>query len=307
MFDVTASDGIVISRLDGHIDAGNWNVEVYMTPGGYGGKEGTPGAWTLIGSVNVVGQGDVSTGGLKTPLPLALDIPVAAGQTVGLYVTLSNGTAMNYTNGSVEGSIFASDASVSITEGLGVAYPFGGTFSPRVWNGTLYYSIDCDGNGVADGQDILNNPSADIDGDGNLDVCVAPPLMADTYSLSVATGGTQTFALTSVNPGDVYMLLGSTSGTAPGMTAGGFTLPLNNDIYFMHTLIYPNSNPLTNSYSTFNPGPGAVGVSTATYTLQPAYDPGLVGLTAHHAFVVMDPASGFCTAVSNPVPVDFMP
>lgn len=307
MFDVVAGDNIVISRVDGHIDAGSWNVEVYATPGGYAGKESTPGAWTLIGSVNVVGQGDVSSGGKKTPIPLALDLPVAAGQTMGLYVTLSNGTSMNYTNGSSEGAVFASDRSVAITEGKGIAYPFGASFSPRVWNGTLYYTIDCNGNGIADDQDILNNPNADIDGDGNLDVCVAPPLMADTYALSVAAGGVQTFALTTANPGDLYMLLGTTSGTTPGMAAGPFTLPLNQDVYFMHTLIEPNKTPLTNSYSTFNPGPGAVGVATATFTLQPAYDPALIGLTAHHAYVVMDQVTGYCTSVSNPVPVDFLP
>jgi hypothetical protein len=307
MFDVVATDSLVITRVDAHIDAGNWNVEVYWTPGGYGGKQSNPGAWTLLGSVPVIGGGDVSLGGVKTPIPLALNLPVAAGQTVGMYVTLSDGSAMNYTNGSLEGSVFVSDSSVSILEGLGVAYPFSGNFSPRVWNGTLYYSQDCDGNGIADDQDILNNPTADIDGDGNLDVCVAPPLMADVYTLSVAAGGVQNFALTAPNPGDIYMLLGSTSGTTPGMAAGPFTLPLNQDIYFMHTLIRPNINPLTNSYSTFNPGPGAVGVSTATFTLQPNYDPILVGLTSHHAFVVMDATTGDCTSVSNPVPITFLP
>ena len=48
---------------------------------------------------------------------------------------------MNYTDGTSQGSVYTSDANMQILEGVGLEYPFSGTpFSPRMWNGTIYYS-----------------------------------------------------------------------------------------------------------------------------------------------------------------------
>lgn len=187
MFDVRAETDIVVTRLDAHIDSGGTTVEIYTTPGTYMGKETSPGAWTMLGSVAVTGMGDVSTGGAKTPIPLTLDIPMQAGETLGFYVT-TTGSSMNYTNGSSEGAIFATDGNVSITEGKGVAHPFGGNFSPRVWNGTLYYmlggSVDQEGYkelyaiGGGANDALLGTgatPVADRNGDGITDYALGAP------------------------------------------------------------------------------------------------------------------------------------
>jgi len=141
MFDVKAEEDIIVTRIDAHIDAGTFDVEVYTTPTTYQGKTTSLAQWTLIGKVSVIGLGDVSTGGQKTPIPMPLDIPISAGQTMGFYVTLANGSSINYTNGIQEGAVLATDSVLTIYEGLGVGYPASGTFSPRDWNGTMYYTL----------------------------------------------------------------------------------------------------------------------------------------------------------------------
>lgn len=136
MFNVLATQKIQIVGLECSFDPGTFNVEVYTVPGGYAGNEANPGAWTLQASGSVVSNGY----DLPTPLPFALDITVPSGTTLGFYVTSSSGSSMNYTDGlgTLPGTA-ASNNSLSISEGLGVAYPFSSTYSPRVWNGTVLY------------------------------------------------------------------------------------------------------------------------------------------------------------------------
>ena len=137
----------------------------------------------------------------------------------------------------------------------------------------------------------------------------AQTLTADVHQLSVAQGGTQTFTLDAgvAHALDTYLLLGSVSGTTPGQPVDGQLLPLNYDTYFLHTLVHPNSPPLGNSWGLLSsalPGPG--GMATATFTLPPKLDPTLVGMTVHHAFVVLDWSTGMVSLTSNAVPVDLV-
>ena len=37
------------------------------------------------------------------------------------------------------GAVYVQDANVQVLEGVGIGYPFTGVFTPRVWNGTVYY------------------------------------------------------------------------------------------------------------------------------------------------------------------------
>ena len=191
------------------------------------------------------------------------------------------------------------------------------------WHKNLLLT-DCNGNGIKDSADIQSGTStdcnfngipddcevliygADVDGDGILDECVAPALMADTYEIRVSTGGVQTFALKAPGGQDAYLLLGSASGMSPGLAAGGVTLPLNVDAYFTRTFNMPSVFPLGNSFGFLNPTPSG-GEATATFTLTPGLATGLVGLVIHHAYVTIDPLTGLLTSVSNAVPTTLTP
>lgn len=139
---VGGADGVNISSFAAH-DAeaagtpSDW--EIYYRPGSYTGSEGTPSDWTLVGSATgVASQGP----GNPTPLPIAVNVFIPLGETYSFYVTRTDGSLVEYTNGTSEGAVFASDGNVGLLEGVGIAYPFDtslGIFSPRVFNGTVQY------------------------------------------------------------------------------------------------------------------------------------------------------------------------
>ncbi|MEM7306399.1 MAG: aryl-sulfate sulfotransferase [Planctomycetota bacterium] len=98
-----------------------------------------------------------------------------------------------------------------------------------------------------------------------------------------------------------YVLLGSTSGTEPGITAGGVTLPLNPlDGYFLLSLTNPVVDPYVGQLN-------AAGTATATFKLPAGTDPGLAGLIAHHAYGVLNPLTGQVFLASNPEPLLLVP
>lgn len=138
MFDVVALSDVTINDLDVNLDPGSWTVEVYVVTAGttFVGNETNAGAWTLVGTASVTSAGT----NVATNLGLSLGYTVTTGSTQGFYVTVNNGSGMNYTNGTTLGAVFASDANMQILEGVGKSYPFGSTFTPRVWNGTIHYT-----------------------------------------------------------------------------------------------------------------------------------------------------------------------
>ena len=145
MFDIVAAADVTITGLDLNLAAGTWDIEVYAVTGGgsHVGVENLPGAWTLMATV----PGLVSNGAdVPTPLSVNPAIQVPIGGTRGIYVTCTSGTGMRYTSGLAAplGAVVAADATVQILMGRGVVYPFGTTFTPRLWNGTLYYSLSFD-------------------------------------------------------------------------------------------------------------------------------------------------------------------
>ncbi|MEM7310971.1 MAG: FG-GAP repeat protein [Planctomycetota bacterium] len=126
-----------------------------------------------------------------------------------------------------------------------------------------------------------------------------------TTTISAQTGGIQLLDLSTCPPqsGDLWFLLGSTSGTSPGVPLGdGLVIPLVADDYFAYTLAYPNSIPLVFSLD-FMP---AGGITTAQVSI-PFGFPELAGVEAHHAFVLIDPATLAPKLVSNPAPLSIVP
>jgi len=114
-------------------------------------------------------------------------------------------------------------------------------------------------------------------------------LIADTKQLSISSKQEAViFSLRagSSNAGRKYILLGSVSGTSPGLPLpGGLVLPLNWD-YFTHlTLVYGTSIVFQNFFSTFD----ASGTSVARLQLNRPPDPALIGLVMYFAFTTTPP------------------
>lgn len=142
MFDIQATAAVVIQdfRQAGFTAGQVITYEVYaITAGGtYVGSETNAAAWTLLattGPITMTGPGTADSLGLN------LGFVVPGGATQGFYVTGTSGT-VSYTNGiGTPGvTIVASDPLISVTEGVGNAYPFGaGFFAPRNNNMEVCY------------------------------------------------------------------------------------------------------------------------------------------------------------------------
>jgi gliding motility-associated-like protein len=135
MFDVNAFKTLAITSFDVNIDFGTHPVQVYYKTGTATGFDQTPGAWTLFASVSANSAG----ANTATPVVLPSGLTLSAGQLYAFYITTTDGSSMYYTNGSGVGNVYAANGDLNILQGYGKQYPFGSTFSPRVWNGTIHY------------------------------------------------------------------------------------------------------------------------------------------------------------------------
>ncbi len=159
---------------------------------------------------------------------------------------------------------------------------------------------DCNGNLLSDDMDILTGVSLDLDQDGTPDDC--QPLSADTGSIGTILGGQQNFVL-NADPafgGELYLLLGTVTGTAPGFDIGPVHVDLNQDAYFNITLVNANQPPLVSSFGTLD----SSGDATAAFDLPSGFTT-LIGTTAHHAYITINPVSGVVTFASNAVSLNF--
>lgn len=193
MFDVVVLQDFIINDFAMNLDAGTAEVEVYHKLGSYAGSETNAGDWTLIGSAT----GLPSNGaGVATDFGLNLAFPVTVG-THSFYVT-TTGTGNSYTNGTVEGALYVSNADMEIYEGIGLSYPFNQTFSPRVWNGTIHYT-----QGVANynlswspNGETTNSIVADATGSYTVTVDSAGCFATSApFDLTVTAGPNATFSL----------------------------------------------------------------------------------------------------------------
>lgn len=134
-----------------------------------------------------------------------------------------------------------------------------------------------------------------------------PDLSADVDSVSLGSGGAQNFSLDAGVDfaGKSYLLLGSTSGTAPGFPLDGSVLPLNVDDYLIYTLNNPNAPPLSGSLGFLD----AAGQAQASLAVPPGLPAGLAGLVLHHAYVVIEATPSLLAVVhaSQAVPLLFLP
>ncbi|QDU69258.1 FG-GAP repeat protein [Engelhardtia mirabilis] len=132
------------------------------------------------------------------------------------------------------------------------------------------------------------------------------PLSGDVEALSLAAGGTQALELDAgyARAGDLHLVLGSLSGTAPATPiAGGLELPLVVDAYLLLTLTSPAAAPIVNPLGVLDAG----GTADAAVVIPPNAPASLAGLTLHHAFVAIDPLTAQATFVSNALALQLNP
>lgn len=155
--------------------------------------------------------------------------------------------------------------------------------------------------------DVLGTPSTSDDVECFFAVRApgTPDFVASPAALSTAAGGTQAeFLLAGAAfAGDLYWVAGSISGTTPGFTLEGFLIPLNPDAYFFLTINHPNVPPLVDTFGTLDPD----GTAVAQWQLPAGALPGLAGITASHAYVVLDPVTFAPSYVSTPASLAFVP
>lgn len=101
--------------------------------------------------------------------------------------------------------------------------------------------------------------------------------------------------------GSLYWILGSLSGTTPGLPVDGVTLALNPDAYFFLTLGNPNLAPLSVSQGLLTGGQ-----DLGLFEVGPGVLSGLVGSTIDHAFIAIDLVALTVTYASNPQSIEIL-
>ena len=142
MFDIVASFSVIIRSFSLHTKTTEiYNFELYTKPGSFQNNL----ALTDRSQWDEMGRGSVTGGGIgnSTPLPMSLVSPttIRGGNTQAFYITLDR-DGLWYTNGSQLNAVYVRDNYVSILQGVGKSYPFGQTFSPRIFNGAILYSSE---------------------------------------------------------------------------------------------------------------------------------------------------------------------
>ena len=122
----------------------------------------------------------------------------------------------------------------------------------------------------------------------------------DIASFSVASGGTQvlTLGLGPDHAFETYFVIGTTSGTFPGIPLDDMLIPLNFDDYMNVLLLSGGGPPLSGALGLLD----AAGTGTALWSAPGGLTPNLVGVTFHHAYLSFFLGQKLIlTHVSNPV------
>lgn len=230
MFDIKPAKDIDILAVDiNSVEAGQTaEVDVYFRLGTCVGFENSSAGWTLLGS----GSGTIAGLDLPTYIDLTGNgVVFKAGKTYGIYVDLKNYgytpmVRLRYTSGS---PTKYSNQDLSLTTHCGNGTPAfqGGTYSDRIWNGTIYYDTKVDS------------------------------LTAGPGSLSAAVGGKVDFQLDAgaTHQYRPYMLLGSVTGTSPGtFLPDNAVLPLNWDTFTLLSIQLANTAVFLNTASQLDVG-----------------------------------------------------
>lgn len=156
MFDVKAQLPLTILTYDIHVDTTSmFKVKTYHRKGSYVGHstDSAMPSWTLDCEYDVTGQGRNEP--TKIPLYGSTGPPCAPrnvqgeydvlqpGEVMAIYIVVEEGVKLLYTSGTYEGALFVQNSALTIHQGIGKGMFFD-TYTPRIWNGLLYYSYDVD-------------------------------------------------------------------------------------------------------------------------------------------------------------------
>lgn len=176
--DVLSSTGLVVTSLEVNISSSvntPFTIDVYTIPNTYVGNDGNAAAWTKVSS----GAGTAVGRDMPTPVDVT-DFVLSPG-TQGLAIHYM-GPSMAYTNGTGNNQTYRNNE-IELNLGLVRAGFFTGTtFTPRVWNGTIYYN----GGGFT----CNASSSLSIGSPGSIDLSGGPT--ADFYQIAASLGNATT-------------------------------------------------------------------------------------------------------------------
>lgn len=261
-FDIVASGGGDVAVESFDVNTGNTglvDVQIWYYPNDtYTNHTTDPTGWAQLGATTTVTGSGIN---LPTYVDPGATVTIPAGQTYAFFVSVVvSGTStgdIEYTNGA--NTYSDSYLTLNLGMGSGTITPGGGnTFSPRSWNGTVYYSVLTVGglenffNLSVDKTGAAATSFADLNVDGSLDV------MNGTFDLND-------------NDCDVF---GNVSVTGT-MLAGDGTMNVQGDFYVENDGFTPEGSTVVfdraiKSYLT-SAGGGpeqmmGIGPQTSTYT-----------------------------------------
>lgn len=176
-----------------------------------------------------------------------------------------------------------------------------GITSPNLDLAGFAFEVSADGNTVVGG---LLSPFLPFATDAWVLTLPEVFLFRDTADVSVAAGGSQGLDVYAgpSRAGDIYFVLGSASGTSPGLLLDGIAVPLNLDAYLNFLLVNPNT--LISSSFGFLDGTGA---ATAAVNVPAGTSAALAGASVDHAAIVIDSTTFVVSAASNTQGLNLVP
>lgn len=140
---VTNASALSVTGIDTNTnDTGlSFSWTVYGRAGTSVGFENSSAGWSVIGT------GTGTANGANVPSPITLDAPflLAANSTTGIAFVIGANAGHDYSgtgSNPAPGALQYSNADLTLNLGAASNVPFSGTpFRPRIWNGTIHYSV----------------------------------------------------------------------------------------------------------------------------------------------------------------------
>lgn len=140
MFDITATSTMTVFCFDANLPLLSLgSYAIYYKSGSYVGSEITPANWTYAGTSSSILSLGINS---PTPIDVPLYVVIPAGQTFSFYIGATNpATSTGFlTTTSAGYTTLASNATFTISGGIGITYPFGTVTANRSPNITVRFS-----------------------------------------------------------------------------------------------------------------------------------------------------------------------